>query len=63
MTPTRTKIFRVIATLDVEARDAHEAAHDAMMTLCGPNAPMKFQVAEKRRVDGQFIEIDLSKEN
>lgn len=63
MSPIRTKIYRVIVTIDVEATSPHEAAHNAMMILHGPKQPMKFHVAEKRRVDGQFVEIDLSQEN
>lgn len=61
--PNKSRIYRVICTIDVEAMNPQEAAHDAMMTLCGPNPPMKFHVAEKRRVDGEFVEIDLTKEN
>ena len=59
----KTKIFRVVAQVDVEAHDMVEAAHNAMLVLRGPNAPQKYRVAEKRRVDGEFVEIDLSKEN
>lgn len=61
--PNKSRIYRVICTIDVEALSAAEAAHNAMMILHGPKPPMKFQVAEKRRVDGEFVEIDLSKEN
>lgn len=61
--PNKSRIYRVICTIDVEAMSPQEAAHDAMLILHGPNAPTKFSVAEKRRVDGQFVEIDLSKEN
>ena len=61
--PTKTRTFRVVLQVDVEAHDMVEAAHNAMLILHGPTAPTKFSVAEKRRVDGQFVEIDLSEEN
>lgn len=62
MSPTRTRIYRVLVCVDVEATSPREAAHNAMLTLRGPKSPKTFKVAEKRRVDGEYIEIDLTKE-
>lgn len=62
MSPIKTKIYRVITTIDVEANNPKEAAHEAMLVMCGPNPPRKYAVAEKRRVDGEFIEIDLNED-